>query len=75
MQATIRQPKLVMTMEPMSERRIALNIIKGSLGNMIEWFDWYVYAAFAIYFSAPFSQLVTRPRSYFQPLVSLRLVS
>ncbi len=54
MQATIRQPKLVMTMEPMSERRIAINIIKGSLGNMIEWFDWYVYAAFAIYFSAAF---------------------
>lgn len=37
-----------------SERQIAANILKGSLGNMIEWFDWYVYASFAIYFSASF---------------------
>lgn len=37
-----------------SEKQIAANIFKGSLGNMIEWFDWYVYASFAIYFSAAF---------------------
>lgn len=37
-----------------SERKIAANIFKGSLGNMIEWFDWYVYASFAIYFSTAF---------------------
>lgn len=37
-----------------TERKIASNILKGSLGNMIEWFDWYVYSAFAIYFSAAF---------------------
>ncbi|MTV81593.1 MFS transporter [Secundilactobacillus folii] len=37
-----------------TERQIAANILKGSLGNMIEWFDWYVYASFAIYFSAAF---------------------
>lgn len=37
-----------------SEKQIAANILKGSLGNMIEWFDWYVYASFAIYFSAAF---------------------
>ncbi|MGX9136098.1 MFS transporter [Rummeliibacillus sp. JY-2-4R] len=35
-------------------RRITSNIIKGSLGNLIEWYDWYVYSAFAIYFSAEF---------------------
>ena len=35
-------------------RKIASNIFKGSLGNMIEWYDWYVYAAFAIYFSPSF---------------------
>ncbi|MGY0315455.1 hypothetical protein ACW189_05090, partial [Limosilactobacillus fermentum] len=33
---------------------VATNILKGSLGNMVEWFDWYVYASFAIYFSAAF---------------------
>ena len=35
-------------------RRITSNIFKGSLGNLIEWYDWYVYSAFAIYFSAEF---------------------
>lgn len=35
-------------------RKIASNIFKGSLGNMIEWYDWYVYAAFAVYFSPSF---------------------
>ncbi len=29
-------------------------IISGSLANLLVWFDWYVYAAFAIYFSASF---------------------
>ncbi|MEB4613568.1 MFS transporter, partial [Leucobacter sp. M11] len=36
------------------ERRVAGNIFKGSVGNLIEWYDWYVYAAFSIYFSAEF---------------------
>jgi MFS transporter, MHS family, alpha-ketoglutarate permease len=35
-------------------RRITGNIFKGSVGNLIEWYDWYVYAAFAVYFSAEF---------------------
>lgn len=37
-----------------ASRRITSNIFKGSLGNLIEWYDWYVYSAFAIYFSAEF---------------------
>jgi MHS family alpha-ketoglutarate permease-like MFS transporter len=35
-------------------RRITGNIFKGSVGNLIEWYDWYVYSAFAVYFSAEF---------------------
>ncbi|RFU70209.1 MFS transporter [Bacillus sp. V59.32b] len=35
-------------------RRITGNIFKGSVGNLIEWYDWYVYSAFAVYFSATF---------------------
>ncbi|MDQ0219544.1 MFS transporter [Peribacillus cavernae] len=35
-------------------RRITGNIFKGSLGNLIEWYDWYVYSAFAVYFSSEF---------------------
>lgn len=42
------------TIERAESRRIAGNILKGSLGNMIEWYDWYVYAAFAVYFSTDF---------------------
>lgn len=38
-------------MQSLSQKRITSNIIKGSLGNMIEWFDWYIYASFAIYFA------------------------
>ena len=29
-------------------------IIGGSIGNLVEWYDWYAYSAFAIYFSAAF---------------------
>ena len=29
-------------------------IIGGSIGNLVEWYDWYAYAAFAIYFSSAF---------------------
>lgn len=28
------------------------NILGGSAGNFVEWFDWFTYVAFAIYFSA-----------------------
>lgn len=30
------------------------SIIGGALGNLVEWYDWYVYSAFALYFSASF---------------------
>lgn len=29
-------------------------IIGGSVGNLVEWYDWYAYAAFALYFSNSF---------------------
>lgn len=35
-------------------RRTIKAIISGSLANLLVWFDWYIYAAFAIYFSASF---------------------
>lgn len=37
-----------------TEKAIISNVLKGSLGNLVEWFDWYVYAAFAIYFAPVF---------------------
>lgn len=40
---------------PADARRSRLkNIAGGSVGNLVEWFDWYVYAAFAIYFAKSF---------------------
>ena len=30
------------------------NIIGGSAGNLVEWFDWYVYGSFALYFASAF---------------------
>lgn len=30
------------------------SIISGSIGNLVEWYDWYVYTAFALYFAPVF---------------------
>ena len=30
------------------------SIFGGSLGNLIEWYDWYIYSAFSLYFAASF---------------------
>ncbi len=30
------------------------SIVGGSLGNLVEWYDWYVYSAFTLYFSGAF---------------------
>lgn len=30
------------------------NIIGGSAGNLVEWYDWYVYSAFTLYFAPAF---------------------
>ena len=30
------------------------SIIGGSIGNLVEWYDWYVYSAFSLYFAASF---------------------
>ncbi|MDQ3075314.1 MAG: MFS transporter [Pseudomonadota bacterium] len=30
------------------------NIVGGSAGNLVEWFDWYIYASFSLYFAPVF---------------------
>lgn len=30
------------------------SIVGGSIGNLVEWYDWYVYSAFALYFAKAF---------------------
>ncbi|MCC3326928.1 MFS transporter [Nocardia abscessus] len=42
------------TTQPVSERRVVANVLRGSIGNLVEWYDWYVYTAFGVYFAQVF---------------------
>ena len=46
----VRVPEAVV---PRRQSRLK-NIVGGSAGNLVEWFDWYVYGAFALYFAPAF---------------------
>jgi MHS family alpha-ketoglutarate permease-like MFS transporter len=35
-------------------RRRIVAIFGGSVGNLVEWYDWYVYSSFALYFAGAF---------------------
>jgi len=35
-------------------RRSISNTLKGSAGNLVEWYDVYVYSVFAVYFESQF---------------------
>ena len=45
-------------MQAVADNKISTKRLKaifgGSIGNLVEWYDWYAYTAFAIYFSASF---------------------
>jgi MHS family alpha-ketoglutarate permease-like MFS transporter len=41
------------TLEPETNHRLK-SILGGSAGNLVEWFDWYVYSAFGLYFAPVF---------------------
>ncbi|MFI7125316.1 MFS transporter [Nonomuraea sp. NPDC050153] len=39
----------------MSKARVPWKaVIGGSVGNLVEWYDWFVYSSFAVYFAASF---------------------
>jgi MFS transporter, MHS family, alpha-ketoglutarate permease len=38
----------------LSHRHRLRNILGGSAGNMVEWYDWYIYSAFTLYFAPVF---------------------
>ncbi len=44
------------------------SILGGSAGNLVEWYDWYVYAAFTLYFAHAFFQKVARQLNSFKRL-------
>ena len=39
---------------PPTRRHRLLNIVGGSAGNLVEWYDWYAYSAFTLYFAPAF---------------------
>jgi MHS family alpha-ketoglutarate permease-like MFS transporter len=45
---------LMSTTKNVGERRVVANVLRGSIGNLVEWYDWYVYAAFSVYFAKAF---------------------
>ncbi|WP_395726817.1 MFS transporter [Nakamurella sp.] len=42
------------TQAPVSTHRAILNTVKGSAGNLVEWYDVYIYTVFAAYFENQF---------------------
>ncbi|MHC9086984.1 MFS transporter [Luteimonas sp. RIT-PG2_3] len=48
---TSTTPQAAPTMTPAQRLR---SIFSGSVGNLVEWYDWYVYAAFSLYFARVF---------------------
>ncbi|WOK37495.1 MFS transporter [Sphingomonas sp. C3-2] len=49
-----RAPALAAASPEAAQRHRLKSIIGGSTGNLVEWFDWYVYAAFTLYFAPHF---------------------
>lgn len=41
-------------LQPIDKKTRIKSIIGGSAGNLVEWYDWYVYAAFTLYFAPRF---------------------
>jgi len=51
----IGKNELMLMENTLADRRHRLkSIIGGSAGNMVEWYDWYVYSAFTLYFAPIF---------------------
>ena len=44
----------VVTQSNLDTKTRVKSILGGSAGNLVEWYDWYVYAAFTLYFAHAF---------------------
>jgi MFS transporter, MHS family, alpha-ketoglutarate permease len=51
---TTTHPTTGATVASASRRQQLKSIFGGSVGNLVEWYDWYTYSAFAIYFAHAF---------------------
>jgi hypothetical protein len=56
-------------------RRRIRAIFIGSIGNLVEWYDFYAYAAFALYFAGAFFPTPTQSYSNLMLHCCLRRVS
>src|SRR5262245_20036102 len=53
--ATALRPAVARPVDAVPEMRSKIRaIFVGSIGNLVEWYDFYAYAAFALYFAAAF---------------------
>ena len=43
-----------MTVATPRPRNPVRSVVGGSLGNLVEWYDWYIYSAFSLYFAKSF---------------------
>ncbi|MBS0296554.1 MAG: MFS transporter [Proteobacteria bacterium] len=55
---------------PMGALRRIRSLLGGSAGNLVEWYDWYAYAAFGLYFS----KIIFPPGSATKQLLDTALV-
>ncbi len=44
----------IVTQSNLDTKTRVKSILGGSAGNLVEWYDWYVYAAFTLYFAHAF---------------------
>lgn len=66
---------MIATNNPKTEPIQYKKILAGSVGNLIEWFDWTIYAAFAIFSAVNFSHPGMIRQHFWQLLLSLPLAS
>ena len=51
---SLHLPAPISSQAPISSKDRLRSILGGSIGNLIEWYDWYVYSAFTLYFAPVF---------------------
>jgi MHS family alpha-ketoglutarate permease-like MFS transporter len=49
---------------PLTFGRRLRSIFGGSVGNLVEWYDWFAYSAFSLYFAPVFFPRRARPLSF-----------
>jgi hypothetical protein len=59
----VQPPPKPTATDPADRNRRIKAIIGAASGHVVEWYDFFVYASFAVYFSVSSSRPATRPPS------------